>query len=549
MTSRSHLIYLPGFPYTSATLMPKHALAAVAAVLHAQGHSVRVWDAGSLEGLKALIPNELQQHMRAAQGCLGTSAAKALRKRLIDAHQQRAAEMSDHIAISPQDWALLYIPQHRDWGIAHSLAVELRRRHPQLPILGAGAFVSMLADSLVDDESPFTGICHAADIEPTAAAFAEAAARGRDWRSVPSLTWRRGGFVQHTAEACVEDLPIPPVACYAPAVYPDASGPNQFHIATIEDTRGCATATYASPQRQGRSGELRIKPSAVIIEEILQSCTALRSRICHFSGFGVQSKQLQSLARRIAMLDMSLLYSRRLHPGHVDSSDMAALQASGCRVAGLRLDSGSQRLLDDYYGHRFTVSRFETILLAARRHGIDAAVEVTYPSPADDWHTREETMRILRRTRPASVRISWPQLWPSALWFEQARDFGFAQCAQAYRKWIHSWPLAEDNPHRWSAPERGPWRLLRPQGLAQEPLADALREEGVALGLLETDLLIGLVLGEAEVSEALALRGLLQTANTAGLSALMERFNDRAAPVLANRRLQQFVPMPAAVGN
>jgi hypothetical protein len=84
---------------------------------------------------------------------------------------------------------------------------------------------------------------------------------------------------------------------------------------------------------------------------------------------------------------------------------LADLAASGCRSVSVQADSGSQYLLDEFYGSPWTVTEMERVFRASRFHGLYTVGEFTYPCPRDDYHTRAETERIVRRSQPHAVRV------------------------------------------------------------------------------------------------------------------------------------------------
>ena len=108
-----------------------------------------------------------------------------------------------------------------------------------------------------------------------------------------------------------------------------------------------------------------------------------------------------------------------------DASAASAMAASGGQCVGIRVDSGSQRLVADHYGHTFGISAAEEAVRMAIRHGLHTTVQLTYPCPWDEEHTRAETLRFLRRTRPHGVNILHPHVLPHSRWHAMAAEFGY----------------------------------------------------------------------------------------------------------------------------
>jgi hypothetical protein len=74
----------------------------------------------------------------------------------------------------------------------------------------------------------------------------------------------------------------------------------------------------------------------------------------------------------------------------------------------MRLESGSQRLLDELYGREISISEAEDIMISARINGLHCGLRMVFPHIEDDYHTTAETFRFVHRTKPHSVSLELP---------------------------------------------------------------------------------------------------------------------------------------------
>jgi hypothetical protein len=151
---------------------------------------------------------------------------------------------------------------------------------------------------------------------------------------------------------------------------------------------------------------------------------------------------VQSFAAECLSLPFSIRYSRDAHVQELDSEALHAMAVSGCQAVGLSLLTGSQWTLSDYFGESWTISEAEACLRRIRAHQLYAHTEFTYPCPADDYHTRAETFRILRRNRPDGVRFNLPALVPGSAWFQHAPEFNYTLSRKRFEAWVSSPPFA-----------------------------------------------------------------------------------------------------------
>jgi hypothetical protein len=84
------------------------------------------------------------------------------------------------------------------------------------------------------------------------------------------------------------------------------------------------------------------------------------------------------------------------------------LKKSGCLGVSMRLESGSQRLMDDVYRREVSISEAEEVMTSARFNGLHCGLHMVFPHLEDDYHTGAESLRFIHRTKPHCVSLELP---------------------------------------------------------------------------------------------------------------------------------------------
>lgn len=95
--------------------------------------------------------------------------------------------------------------------------------------------------------------------------------------------------------------------------------------------------------------------------------------------------------------------------GQFEGELWARAHAAGCRVLAVCCRTGSQRLLEEWHGAEARVGRQARLLQTASSAGCVTHALFTYPTRGDDYHTRDETLRFIRKTEPTGVSITFPK--------------------------------------------------------------------------------------------------------------------------------------------
>jgi len=262
----------------------------------------------------------------------------------------------------------------------------------------------------------------------------------RGWEHIPGLIFRIG------ARLAVGSLGLRPLAPdftpanYHPSVYPGLLDGGKILLFTLPQSTGLSHAAHYH-------GDVALHPVHVrdarqLRAEMLLLHEMYGARAFHFTGSRTPRDAVAHLAAECLSLPFDVGYSREAHVCETDSDLAIALTQSGCKSLEFSPLTGSQRLLSDFYGEDWTISLAEAAFRACKSQQLRLHLAFTFPCPADDYHSRAETFRMLRRCQPYSADFCLPELHPGSAWRQHSADFGFSVADRKLARWIADPPLA-----------------------------------------------------------------------------------------------------------
>ncbi len=557
MNSRSALVYAPAIPFSIDALTPQQPLASVAGALLAAGHETRIHDYATAEALSWFGTPGIRATSRSLceEGWENRSSRVRRLRRVLRGLFEEAGErwrrqvVTDLCDSGRWDFVVFLAKSRRDFMALQPLSVLLRAWRPQVCQFVMGPYVELYGRAVLSETSIFDGAC-LADPERSVPAVAERLAQGRSWTGLPNMAGRGGGAVSYTtpeAEAALEAMGH---ACYEPAVYPALAENEKLRCFSVEHARGSLHVSHGEPA--GFGGALRVRRAEDLGDESVRLQRFSGSRVLFFEGEGTPSAHAERLAHELLGRCPNVIYGRRAHVAYTDPSIVPLLSASGCVSMGFRIDTGSQRLLEDFYGHNYCVSQIERLLKVCSTENLFTATRFRYPCPAEDRHTRAETLRLLYRCRPSSVAVGVPLLAPGSLWSERAAEFGFRGKSGHFPRWAAG---AGHSPWWWEeaeAPAHGMdgWPARRVH-LEQQALLEEVADLGIATDVDEKEALIARAAGCSgkEVAYCARLRQHLLEADAARVAETVASFNRGTGSDADIAQFRSFRPVLAAVGN
>ena len=440
MGTRIHLYAVPGLPLHVEDLMPQSLLARCAGALAAHGNAPLVIDTGSVDGLEgsetAAYRTELEEartHRSRWQATLGIQRrgeSRALARFGTARTERIVAELpdDDRPALS-----VIQIRRHKDVRDARRLGRLLRARFSETCIAVAGEFVNDYARLLLAGAPEFDVAC-VGPAESVLSGLARSLGARRNWEHIPGLIFRSGGQL---AAGSLGMRPLAPdfaPSNYHPSAYPGLLDGGKIRLFTLPQSTGAA---HVGHYRGGTLQQpVHVRDARQLRAEMMQLHELYGACAFHIAGEHTPRDAVAHLAGECMSLPFDAVYSRDAHVAEVDEELLCGLAHSGCRAVNFSLLTGSQRLLSDFYGEDWTISEAEAGLRACRASGLYVHTDFVFPCPADDYHSRSETFRLLRRCQPDSADFSPPALPPGSAWRQHPAEFGFGVSARRLGAWI-----------------------------------------------------------------------------------------------------------------
>ncbi len=563
MKTRSLLLYVPGTPLDVSVLLPQRRLAALASCLLQEGHETQILDWGTAEGLSRLGTPGL----RAAASLAWCGAAPSAKswlswlgirersplERLAEESlaQRREEVLSSILAHTRLDFVVFQLESRADALAVRPIVEQMAERCPQVRRIAVGAYPETFGTAMLAESNVFHGAC-VGDIETSIIALAERITRPERWNAVPNLLYAEAGRVSRTPRDLNSELDAFPRPAYDADTYPAMRGNEKFKVFSLEHSRGRHHVDFSCAEVPWSGRQVRVRSIESLGTEIGHWTRTHGARVFHFSGDATPSAQVERFCAEMLANHSGVAFSREGHLAYCAPETFRALASAGCLSMDFRLDTGSQRLLEDFYGHNYGVTRAEEVLRGCMAAGVFASVRLTYPCPLDDRHTVAETLRILSRTRPDAATIAAPAVPPGSAWRNRAEEFGFQISGKPYVKWAG----AEERAISWGldAPESVPYRMRgwNPARIqeARTELDAGIRELKIRLHASSTlGLLARLESGRNETEYMDALSRALYACDANALSAFAASFNAQAMVPANTIPFRSFVPVRAVVGN
>ncbi len=516
MKTRGVLVRVPGYPTQLDCLLPDRKLATIAGCLREAGHHVEILDFGTSEFLTNLFPDCLRDSVTTLVShfdgfpehnplsvlhILWTvhSTDKAFRAILA----RKCVAVAEKIAERDSDYVIFVLNTADDVEPTFRVLRELKDLCPQQHHALAGRYAELYLESLLK-ANPDISCVFRGDGEASVVLWAERLDAKYDWSEIPNLAYVQNGRIRKTRTEAA-DLSTLPLPAYDPETYQAlADDSAKLRIFEVEESRGCPRLCYAC-SRTTTERWMRPRPARLVCEEVrrLQGWYgAVAFRFTDITAPGAAHAGNISLA--LLRQGIAITSSRCLHVCADATEVFQSLFTSGCRVMTFYVDTGSQRLLEDCFGKTTGVTLIETMLHEAKKAGLKTIVRLTYPTPADDYHTREETLRLLSRTKPDYVYVALPEVHPRSVWFAHADRFGYWLSAKFVSEpWVYSrtrFPLPVD---RWRNPPYRVGALPASQVVhEQENLISAAHQLGISTQIGDVPVLLAHLSAEEPVTFA-----------------------------------------------
>lgn len=433
------LVSYAGYPYTPSSLMPDNGLASLAGMLIDAGHEALVLDYGTLDTMDRLVPASFRKRLGTLYDALslhGTGPVTRLRQasalaglhrleKRLSAWQRSqvdalAAELSG--IVSREQPAFVGFKLWNGDGFEGSIvmAERIRRDHPSVRIIGGGPHVYLFRELILRRADVFDALV-ADEAENAILLLADGTV---PYGEIPGLIHRGEKGIEENPLRRPQDLDSLPMPVYDDPVYPAMAGDGKIRMMILDESRGCAFTCPFCPQSSRDDNNWRRKSPTRVVDEIERLCTLRGTRLFRFGGQFTPGRLMEQIAREILARRLEIEFTSFAHVSAMRDIDFHLLHEAGLRAVFYGVESGSQRMLDGALEKRTTVGEIEEVIRNTREADISVAVSIIHPAPGETAETARETLELLDRTRPDSVLIYFPGIYPRSGWAGNPGKYG-----------------------------------------------------------------------------------------------------------------------------
>ena len=386
-----------GTPFKLKDLRPENALMDLAGVFRSVGRSVLVADAGNFETFESLYPAEVQadtyewalrQSNESFSSLFTDSNSEfALPSRLKKRQHLVYEKVGERLVSRTEPTAAFFqITAKKDLHPTLTAVGRIRAIRPRAKLFAFGpAFDDdhTLSRALRSFDAVLLGTHYGAE------QLCDSADR-RAWRAIPNLAYYDGSRLILTRRGPHDEISRPNLDTFLYTASAEYSKIRVFDVLAVRS--GAGLGSMHTSDATDHSGTLK----------------AIRSMVDAFGSYAMCVQGDNGLERALLSSELRIAYATSINPADTARTRLGLLSAGGCVAVDVPVFSGSQRLLDTHYKKGFTVTQVERLSRAARFSGLYTSMHFTFPCREDDYHTEDETLRLVRRANPNSTVISEP---------------------------------------------------------------------------------------------------------------------------------------------
>lgn len=426
MDKRVRLVFVPGSPISLEALCPKSHLLILQSRLAAEAIASDIVDFGTLEDMNACRPDEPERNVEMRSGWASQTKPgwggfpvlhRITRTRDIQPIDSEVDTKLSRLREGSPSILLFWIENRDMYRRFKEYSLCLRASLYETKIVLAGPYAIHYGTYALSDCSCLDAVI-TGDLTDSILALLHNEDGDTQWQEVPGLLLRNTEGVVCRSE--FRSMPRVPTSLNLGAFQHREPG-TQFPLFHLTFNWSPAPFYYQDSYRQPYD----CKSPGAVVGEMNHLQRNSNARTFHIAAPCITANTLADFADMLLKQNLAAIYSLGDVTESLGKSLSERLFASGCRSIGFRIPTGSQRMLEDFYGCHSSISAMRASLRHCREAGIYTVVRMCYPCPADDYHTRAEIELFIEAVKPNAVCIEPPALAPDSLWFRRASEFGF----------------------------------------------------------------------------------------------------------------------------
>ena len=220
----------------------------------------------------------------------------------------------------------------------------------------------------------------------------------------------------------LDDLPFPSRDLIDLNQYREAwKTAHGYFSLNIVASRGCPyRCNWCAKPIYGDS--FSVRSAAQVAEEMRQLKCDFGAEHLWFADdiFGLKPKWVRELATEVERLDAAVPFKMQSRVDLMTTDNVSALRRAGCAEVWMGAESGSQKILDAMdKGTR--VDQITKARQNLRHEGIRACYFLQFGYPGETWQDIQNTIRLVRDTRPDDIGVSVSYPLPGTKFFDRVR--------------------------------------------------------------------------------------------------------------------------------
>ena len=246
---------------------------------------------------------------------------------------------------------------------------------------------------------------------------------GRPLDAVPGITWRSGSGIRRNPERPflddLDSLPFP--ARHLVDMRRYARPDNGRLQGVIRVSRGCPHHCVFCLATPVSGGKVRMRSPENILTEIRQCIDrfGMRDFLFWSDVFNHDRPWVERLCSAIIDADLRISWASNLRADNVDEDLAVLMKRSGCHLASVGVESGSQEVLDRI-GKRLTLSQVRSAFAALKKAGIRTFAYYVFGLPWETRRSAEETIRFALELDSDYANFFAATAFPGTRLFERA---------------------------------------------------------------------------------------------------------------------------------
>ena len=435
-SSRSVLLWnYTGYPDYTSYFLTDSGLAYLAAKIKQRGHRCLIHDYVTLDTAERLYPFELATQITSLRdrcreeiihaGRISDrtlSEAREVEARIDERNRAVATEIARELesVIIREQVDLLAVKLWTQPSLQHvaAILVRLRRRFPDLPIIGGGGHVDYFMHRVLDSIQVLDAAAYG-DGEMAFLGYLRYLDGEISLEQVPNLIYRRDGAVQvnpSVANPQFKDEAI--YQDFAPDTYLAMSSDHlKMKTIPLEDSRGCqfACGFCAHPVK---SGMMRLRDPEVILDEIEH--LNQRYGLLHFTGSGSNSPFYHACriykGLKDRNLDVALNFFQSTRDFQVEKAEI--MRQSNIPLFWIGLETAAEGLLDSSLEKKRSMPKTRQVCEFLNEARIGYIMSIIYPVLGETEETKQKTIDFVRDVSKGHLVIYPPLVQPRTPWMK-----------------------------------------------------------------------------------------------------------------------------------